>query len=185
MSEHSKKEPVPQTELKARALELSHVPAAAEKGRDTGLLIIKLGREWYGIPAPLALEIVVGPRIAPLPLTPAFVAGIINLHGELVAAIDLASLLGLPRPEGGAAYAVAVRRGDMTVAFLAELVSDVEWFASADLEPVLPTLPEEYAHFFAGAFRSGDRLITELNVEGILAHPRFDGSGGAGREDNL
>ncbi len=183
MPDSSKNEPVPQAELKARALELSHVPAASVKGRDTGLLIIKLGHGWYGIPAPLALEIIVAPQLAPLPLTPAFVAGIMNVHGELVGAIDLAALLGLPRPEGGAADAVVVRRGEMTVALLAELVSDVEWFASEDLEPVLPTLPEEYAHLFAGAFRSGDRLITEFSIDGILGHPRLQGLRGDLRED--
>lgn len=162
-------------ELKARALELSHAPADDQTrlGGQVGLVVLGLGREWYGIPAPLVHEVVSEPAITPVPLTPEFVAGVLNSRGELVGAIDLAALLGLPRSDGGARFAVVVRREERFVAFIAERVADVEWFAASSLEPVLTTLPAEGALFFEGAFRSGERLITELNVEKVLSHPQL------------
>lgn len=159
-------------ELKARALALSQVPPAEEKGLDTSLLVLKTGRDWYGIPVRLVQEIAVAPEVAPLPLTPDFVAGIINLRGELIGAIDLALLFGLPRPAGPRCAAI-VRSGDAVVALLAEQAAGVEQFASSALQPVLPTLSGEAASYFDGAFRSGNRVITEICVDRIINCPQL------------
>ncbi|HAT71607.1 MAG TPA: hypothetical protein DCS63_02195 [Elusimicrobia bacterium] len=172
MPDNSGKEPVAQEELRARALELGRAPAAAEKTPDTGLLVLKLGGEYYGIPAPLVQESLIDPQLAPLPLPPHFAPGIINLRGELIGAIDLAAFFGLPAA-GARRFAAVVRLGGLAAAFLAEQAAGVEWFSVSDREPVLPTLPEEYAVFFEGAFRSGGRLILQLNIERVFGHPRL------------
>ncbi len=79
-------------------------------------------------------------------------------------------MLGLPS-DGSARFAVVVRRDDLSAAFLADHVEDVEWFATAGREPVLPTVPADAARLLLGAYRSGGRLITELNVDEVLNHP--------------
>lgn len=170
MPENSGNELVPLEELRARALALSRAPAAAEKNPDTGLLVLRLGEEFYGIPALLVQESLIGPQLAPLPLPPHFSPGIINLRGELIGAIDLAGLFGLPAGRDRS-FAAVVRLGGLAAAFLADGAAGVEWLSAADREPVLPTLPQEYSAFFDGAFRSGGRLILQLNIERVFSHP--------------
>lgn len=159
-------------ELKVRAVALSQVPAAEDTGLDTALLVLKTGADWYGLPARLVQEIAVAPELAPLPLTPDFVAGIINLRGELIGAIDLAVLFGLPRPAGPLCAAV-VHSGSAVVALLVQKAIGVEQFAASTRQPVLPALSGEAAGFFDGVFRSGDRIITEINVDRILDCPQL------------
>lgn len=166
---------IPAGELAARALDLSREPARERSASslETGLVVLRLGREWYGVPAGLVQEVAGSPEITPVPMTPPFVAGVLNLRGELVGVLDLAVLFGLPAAAGAAARrpAVVVRLQGLTAALLADAVLEVEWFAAADREPVLPTLPAEAAGFLAGVMRDGGRLVMELNIEKILAHP--------------
>lgn len=169
-------------ELRARAAELSLVPPAGKKGLDTALLVLKTGSDWYGLPALLVQEIAADPAVAQLPLTPEFVAGVMNLRGELIGAIDLASLFGLPRPAGPLCAAV-VRSGAAVFALLAEKALGVEHFASADREPVVPTLHGEAARYFDGAFRADSRIITEINIDRILDCPRLKSFCGAGEPE--
>lgn len=184
MPQNPGKELVPMEELRVRALALSRAPAAAEKNPDTGLLVLKLGGEFYGVPALLVQESLIGPQLAPLPLPPHFAPGIINLRGELIGAIDLAALFGLPAGSGRS-FAAVVRRGGLAAAFLADGAAGVEWLSAADREPVLPTLPQEYATFFDGAFRSGGRLILQLNIDRIFSHPLLQSRRKGHTEDNL
>ena len=168
-------EPVPVEELKARALELGRVPVADDeaRGHQVGLVILRLGQEWYGISAALIQEVVSAPLVTPLPLTPPLVAGAMNLRGEILGVLDLATLLGLPPSGQPQRLAVVARCDNVSAALLADGVEDVQWFARAKREPVLPTVSAAGARFLLGAYRPGTRLITELNIDEVLNHPQL------------
>lgn len=172
MFSYDKNTVIPKAELRSRAAALSQVPLSEKKGLDTPLLVLKTGADWYGIPARFVQEIADSPAVAQLPLTPDFIAGIINLRGELVGALDLALLFGLQRP-AGPLCALIVRSGPAVLALLAEKAVGVELFASSGREPVLSTLPEEAARFFDGAFRVGNRIVTEINIDRIFDCPQL------------
>ena len=164
---------IPQEELAARAAELARPPAAEDdRGTRSGLVLLRLGREWFGVPARLVREVIGAPAVTRVPAVPDFVAGILNLRGELVGVLDPAALLGLKAPEHPPAAAVVVR-GAVTAALLATEVADVRWFADAERETVLPTVPAQAAAFLAGVRRDGERLVLELDVEKVLADPRL------------
>ncbi len=162
-------------ELKARALELGRAPVADDEaqGHQSGLLILRLGQEWYGIAAQLIQEVVSDPLVTALPLTPPFVAGAVNLRGEILGVLDLATLLGLPASGQPQRLAVVARCGTVSAAFLADGVEDVQWFASATREQVLPTVSAAGARFLMGVYRLGTRLIIELNIDEVLNHPQL------------
>ncbi|MCK9307795.1 MAG: chemotaxis protein CheW [Methanoculleus sp.] len=56
----------------------------------------QLGKEHYALDIQIAREIVEMMPITPLPRAPEYLAGIINLRGEITNIIDLRDLLGLP-----------------------------------------------------------------------------------------
>jgi len=59
----------------------------------------QLGEEHYALDIQIAREIVEMMPITPLPRAPEYLAGIINLRGEITNIIDLRDLLGLPESE--------------------------------------------------------------------------------------
>lgn len=56
----------------------------------------QLGKEHYALDIKIAREIVEMMPITPIPRAPPYLAGIINLRGEITNIIDLRDLLGLP-----------------------------------------------------------------------------------------
>ncbi|MCK9276693.1 MAG: chemotaxis protein CheW [Methanoculleus sp.] len=60
----------------------------------------QLGNEHYALDIQIAREIVEMMPITPLPRAPRYLAGIINLRGEITNIIDLRDLLGLPESGG-------------------------------------------------------------------------------------
>src|SRR3982074_213775 len=62
-------------------------------------LVFAIGREQYALPANQVREVRPLGWLTPLPGTPAFLAGLINVRGRIVPVIDLRSLLGMPSDE--------------------------------------------------------------------------------------
>src|SRR5712691_130838 len=76
--------------------------ALAESGPKDGqdndaqdALLFAMGREMYALPADQVREVRPLGWLTPLPGTPAFLAGLINVRGRIVPVVDLRSLLGL------------------------------------------------------------------------------------------
>ena len=69
----------------------------------TEILTFRAAGELWAIPLAAVREVVTVPRVTHLPLTPAAVAGIIELHGAAVAAIDFATVAGASPAAPGSA----------------------------------------------------------------------------------
>ncbi|MBI4346081.1 MAG: purine-binding chemotaxis protein CheW [Elusimicrobia bacterium] len=161
-------------ELQIRAAELAAQPPAENEVRklEEGFLIMILGGEAYGLAAPMVQEVVCRPSVTPLPVNPRFVAGVMNLRGEVVAVLDLAAMFGLAasrrRP-----YAVVVRHEELTAAILADEILEVEWFAASTRQPVVATVRAEVAALFTGVFHWRGKLVTGIDLPGVLGHEEF------------
>ena len=69
------------------------VQRAAE--REGKYLTFSLDREEYGIRIPKVKEIIGMMRITPVPQTPEYVKGVINLRGKVIPVIDLRTRFGM------------------------------------------------------------------------------------------
>src|SRR5687767_6609044 len=79
-------------------------------------------------------------------LTPPWVAGIMNLRGDVVAVIDLAAFLGLGRtPLTAATRIVLARAGERSAGFLVDRLADPRAVDLAALEVVPATVDPEIA----------------------------------------
>lgn len=87
------------------------------------LLVVSLGGERFGIEALYALEAISLRELIPVPCTPAFVLGVVNYRGRILAILDLRRILDLPGEgvmEGS--KVVAVEAGGMTLGILVNTV---------------------------------------------------------------
>jgi purine-binding chemotaxis protein CheW len=112
--------------LEARARALAHQETAEDAILGEATLIFQIGDGRYGVSAQLVREVQPLAGYTPLPGTPPFVFGLINLRGRLLAALDIRPLLGSPvaSPRPGAALLI-VSAGGMEVGLLADEVIEI------------------------------------------------------------
>jgi len=94
---------------------------------------VRAGNEHYALPVAGVREIAKLGEITPVPGAPAVVLGVWNLRGDVMAVLDLATLLGLGGAEPG--RIVVVEEGDLHGGLAVESVLDV----GAIPEPLEPT----------------------------------------------
>jgi purine-binding chemotaxis protein CheW len=84
-------------------------------------------------------------------LTPAWVSGIINLRGDIVAVLDLSVFLGMRRtPVSPDTRILLVRGGTKTAGLLVDRLSDARSVDLRTLEAPPPTLPTDGAALLQG-----------------------------------
>lgn len=105
-----------------------HQTAGYGPAGDTGnqLLSVRVGDQEFAMTIMAIREIRGWINSTALPHAPAYIKGMINLRGTVLAIIDLAVRLGLPSREPTAAsVVVVVEMGDKAVGLLVDAVSDI------------------------------------------------------------
>lgn len=126
-------------------------PVAAPRAAGANLVCFQLASQSFGCSITSVKETVVVRPITRVFLTPSWVAGIINLRGDIVCVIDLANFLGLaPFRPGAEARIIITRSQDKTVGLLVDRLTDVRTADLARLEPPPTTLPSELATLLMG-----------------------------------
>ncbi len=82
--------------------------ARQTEGEETKLLTFQCGAQEYGIPIEDAREVVGILEIDPVPMTPAFVKGVMNLRGKIVPVVSLRAKLDMEQIENTAETCVVV-----------------------------------------------------------------------------
>jgi purine-binding chemotaxis protein CheW len=132
-------------------------------------LTFKLEREEYAIEILRIQEIRGHSRITPIPNTPAYVKGVVNLRGTVIPVVDLRCRLGMPETTYTRFTAiVVVTLATKVIGLLVDEVSDV-----VDIQPAAVQAPPEFGgqgdtRFIAGLAHAGERLIVLLSLDTIL-----------------
>jgi purine-binding chemotaxis protein CheW len=115
-------------------------------------------------------------------LTPPWLAGIFSLRGEIVPAIDLGVLLGLPRSlVGDDARIVVVERGARSAGVLVERLLELRTIDEAALEPPPAGLPAEVAAILRGIVATPTGTVRVLDLDALLSPERL---GALAREES-
>jgi purine-binding chemotaxis protein CheW len=123
-----------------------------------------------GVDANMVQEVVRHQAITPVPLAPAEIAGLLNLRGQVVTAIDLRSRLGLrSRPEGQLPPHLIVRGPNGPASLLVDHISDVLACSPEELEPPPATVDATVRGFLGGVCARPDRLLLLLDLPTVLA----------------
>src|SRR5258707_14452178 len=128
--------------LQARARALARRPRrASAEGTTLEVLEFRLASERYAVESRLVQEVHPLRDLTPLPCTPPFVLGIVNVRGRILPVLDLKKFFDLP--ESGITdihVVVIVHAGDVELGILADAVAGVGTVALDSLEASLPTL---------------------------------------------
>lgn len=156
--------------LKARAsiLALEHDKNEAAEGR-IEIVEFLLADEHYAIESVYIGEVYSLKDLTPLPCTPAFVVGVINMRGKILSVIDLRRFFDLPvRGLSDLSKVIVLHDDTMEFGVLADAIIDARWISRTEILPSLPTLTDVRAEYLMGI--TEERLVL-LDGGKILADP--------------
>jgi len=156
-----------------RAERLARVPAQAEEGEQVTLVLLRLGREVYGVDVQYIFDIRPVESITRVPRVPDWVAGVVNLRGRIFSVLDLQRFLGLAREadEDGKAtrYLAVVEMPEVELALLADEVLPPEQVSVSRIQEAT-TMRSFAPEYLRGvAERKDGGLMTVLNLPALLA----------------
>lgn len=122
----------------------------------------------YGVPVDGVQEVLLGQSLTRVPLSPPAVVGLINLRGQIVTAVDMRCVLGLPASvDLGEQMNVVLRIDGMPVSLLVDGIGDILTPPGA-MERPPETLRRQLGDFVAGVFQLERSLLLVLDIERIL-----------------
>jgi purine-binding chemotaxis protein CheW len=137
--------------LKARARDLARGEQVKTIGESVEVVEFLLAHESYGIESCYVREISSLKELTPVPCTPQFVLGIINVRGQIVSVIDMKKFFDLP--EIGLTdlnKVIIVHDETMEFGILADSILGVRKIPRAEIQPPLPTLTGIGAEYLTG-----------------------------------
>jgi purine-binding chemotaxis protein CheW len=142
-------------------------------------LTFTLGTESYALPVGNVREVLEMAAITPLPRTPEYMRGVINVRGSVVPVIDLRLKLGMSRTEKSIDTCVAVldvpgAEGQVTVGALVDSVQEVVEFDAAKIEPPPRLGTGVQAEFLKGIGKREERFVMILEIGRIFEAEELD-----------
>jgi len=120
----------------------------------------------FGVPVPQVQEVIRFHDMTPVPLAPPAVEGLINLRGQIVAAVDLRRRLGLAeRTAGELPVNVVVRTPDGAVSLLVDEIGDVIEVEQSTFETPPETLHASLRATILGVYKLDGRLLHVLDKD--------------------
>lgn len=142
------------------------------------LLTFTLADQLFGVPV-LQVNDVLGPqKLTRTPLAPLAVAGVMNLRGRIVTAIDVRRCLGQElRAEGETSMSVVVDQAGELFSLMIDSVGDVLLLSKDTYENVPATLDPAWRSVSSGIHKLQDKILVVLDV-GQLLNLAADSTGG-------
>ncbi len=123
-----------------RAAQLARVVEEQEQGEQVELAMVRLGREIYGLDVQYLFEIRPLDHLTRVPRVPDWIAGVVNLRGRIVSALDLSRFLGLTNPEKltsgepARSHLVVVEIPEMELGLLVDEVLSIETIPAGQIQ---------------------------------------------------
>jgi purine-binding chemotaxis protein CheW len=156
--------------LKTRAKRLAQEP---EEKAEKYIEVVEflLSYEKYAIESSYVREIYPLKELTPMPCTPQFVLGIINVHGQIISVIDIKKFFELPEKGLSDLNKVIILHNDvMEFGILADVILGVNNISLSELQPSLPTLTGIREDYLKGV--TGEQVVI-LDAEKLLSDKKI------------
>lgn len=176
----------------SRAAQVAQTLEEQEQGEQMEVAVIRLGRERYGLEVKFIFDIRMEENITRVPRVPTWVAGVVNLRGQVLSVVDLQRFLGLPAsekaPDAGPRHLLLLQTPQMELALLVDEVLSIQNLPVNRIQEaasVLRGLPMEYVQgVYIDNKAGGDKavpingseatsLLTILNLATLLADKKL------------
>ena len=130
-----------------------------------------LAQETYAIETNFVREVYPMTELTPLPCTPVFVFGLINVRGQILTVIDMKKFFDLPeRGITNLNKVIVVRKDAMELGILTDEIIGIRNLPLNELQPPLSTMTGIHAEYLKGV--TGERLIV-LDMERFLTDKKL------------
>ncbi len=128
-----------------------------------------VGGQLFGLPISRVQDVFAPDRLTRVPLAPPEIAGLLNLRGRIVTAIDLRLRFGLDALAGNAPrMAVGVEWKGESYGLLIDAIGEVLKLQTSDREDNPVNLDPGLARVSAGVHRLDGKLLVVLDVDRVL-----------------
>jgi len=133
------------------------------------LISFRIGEQEYCVDIMAVREIRGWTPSTPLPQTPGYIRGVINLRGAVLPVMDLAARMGLPPVEPSArSVIIVVKVYDRLVGLLVDAVSDILSITDDVIQPPPDVACDRVRSFVRGLFSMDGRMISQIALDRIL-----------------
>jgi purine-binding chemotaxis protein CheW len=155
---------------RARTLARPLGQEAAQNGL-IGLLEFSLAKENYAVETRHVSEVLPLNDLTPLPCTPAFLCGIINVRGRILPVLDIRQFFNLPAQGITDLHRIIlVQRDELELGLLADEIVGVRTLSADDLQPALPTMTGILGDYLKGV--TADRLVV-LDLDKLFSDEKL------------
>jgi len=135
----------------------------------TEYVTVMIGGQLFGLPISRVQDVFMPDRITRVPLSAPEIAGVLNLRGRIVTAIDMRRRLGLPpRTDDKPSMAVGIELKGESYGLLIDTVGEVMKLGEDTREPNPVNLDTRLARVSAGVHRLDGQLMVILDVDYVL-----------------
>jgi purine-binding chemotaxis protein CheW len=140
-----------------------------EGGGVRELIAIRIGAQEFCVDVMCVREIRGWTPATPLPQSPTFVRGVINLRGTVLPIVDLAARLGFAAADPSARHAIVVAQiGHQVVGLLVEGVSDIFTVTDDKIQPTPDVASDMAKKFVRGVIAMDGRMISLIALDSVL-----------------
>ncbi|RYG33374.1 MAG: chemotaxis protein CheW [Burkholderiales bacterium] len=138
----------------------------------------RIGDQMFGVSVSEIHDVFRPAAMTPVPLSGPEIAGVLNLRGRIVTAIDARSRLGLAsqaKSKGSLRLAIGVERYGESFGLIIDEIGEVVRLEESAMEQNPVNLDATWSDVSRGVYRLEDRLLVIMDIDRMLA--------GAGAED--
>jgi purine-binding chemotaxis protein CheW len=154
----------------------SAAPQRHFRGRETKeikliqYIVFNLGTEEFGVPIGDVQEIIRTGAITPIPDSPAFIKGVINVRGDIVATLDLRARFSLKsNREDMSKHIVITEKDEGLFGLLVDEVTEVLRVSEGAVKPPPELVTKAHREYVNGVLTIGNRLIILLDLSSVLS----------------
>ena len=135
----------------------------------TEFVTFHVAGQLFGLPIEQVQDVFKPTSVPRVPLAGAEIAGVLNLRGRIVTAIEMRSRLDAqPRDNGAEAMAIGIEAKGESFGLIVDAVGEVLKLADFELEPNPINLDRKLAVLSHGVYRLEDRLLVVLDIDEVL-----------------
>jgi len=133
------------------------------------IVIFKVGGQDYALYGSNVLEILSGRETYPVPFLPDHIPGLINVRGEIEAAIDICRFLGGQSTAPGKGMIIMIQHESFRSGLVVDCVEDVFDVPIGNIKPPLPTLAGILRDLVAGSLELPNQTVPMLDIKKLAS----------------
>ncbi|MBA5777237.1 chemotaxis protein CheW [Stappia sp. F7233] len=137
-------------------------------GETIQYVTVVIGGQLFGLPISQVHDVFVPESVTRVPLAAPEVAGVLNLRGRIVTAIDMRRRLHLPPREDTQMMAVGIEHKGESYGLVIDKVGEVLTLSADSREANPSNLDKRWAEVSGGVHRLDGKLMVILDVERLL-----------------